>query len=270
MMAVRPVPKLRRSFTAIRVFDNALITDYYSTCLYRVADFRRYFPARSFAGRYLDHSIETDKAFSSTENKRLRIFCDEASLDDALRFTTAEIFLVTEPVEFEFSQHLWRYYSVLVAGPPAVHHFRGLDNVRFFDKAESLFSSSGADLLHAPYFSKRLKKALLIRGSCSVARKGVNLLDVWLRNEIATRSRWPDVWHCDEDYLSRFFTSNIGKLDLFTLVDRELPAEAWRFVEKAVRLGASALLSGSENKAFLRSNNISPVRPDLKFGLDRY
>ena len=212
----------------------------YSVCLYREPTYAERFPRRPFEVRYVE-ALQKAEAFVQRAQCGLRIFCDENMAELALSVPSASVYRVTrQAVEFPFGQHLWRYYSVLLwDADKQIHHFRGVDNLTADDLSMTKeFEGSGADLLHAPYhpFNRGLKAYMPVRGSCSVARRGVSALSEWLQTRpmAEPEGEWPNGFHCDEFYLREFFYAHLGKLNLFTLIDRPVPDDCWADMQAAL------------------------------------
>lgn len=203
----------------------------YVACLYREPEFARLFPQRSFERRYLAQREAIAEHLQRT-GFHLHIWCDEAMLDSALSLGVGNVFRVTTPPAFPFQQHQWRYWSVMLPPHPTIraYHFRGMDNIAGTgDQALPVallkrFLRTRMDLLHAPYQPGR--HWLPVRGSCSVAGRGIRSLRAWLLTHAEQKRprRDNELWHNDELMLSRWFAARSKLLRLHTLVDRQLPA----------------------------------------------
>lgn len=224
----------------------------YSLCLYREPTFAARHPTRDFRERYTAN-LPSIVAFTSCTGSKFRIFCDEAMAPAVLAFEEADVYLVKEEVNFPFSQHRWRYFSVLLEDEAVartrIHHFRGLDNAALEDlTVNHKFTKSQCDLLHAPYFPRRenMDTYMPIRGSCSVAHNGVSALRYWLKEHDMKEPQgaWPNGFHCDEYYLKEFFDATNGRLNLFTVIDREVPADCWQDAQLAMHFGRRVEIHG--------------------------
>jgi hypothetical protein len=271
MMSIRPQYKsqervaplaagtVARVFSPLRASGDASAR-LFSVCLYREPTYAERFPLRDFNKRYLSQRDAITR-FCESASARLLIFCDEDMAATALAFPSAEVYLVERTEAFAFSQHVWRYYSTLLPGAASgFHHFRGLDNVAADNLASiGQFEHSEADLLHAPYFpfKKEMKTYVPVRGSCSVARRGVGALARWLTSRPVKEplGPWPRGFHCDEMYLKQFFYAELGNLNLDTLIDRDIPNNCWKDMMACLQGGATLTARGSFRKTrFLRSS----------------
>ena len=253
LVVAKRVEQVDRAFSVIRQTD--LKDRLFSTCLFQEPEYARLFPARDVSRRFLQRD---DVSYACEKNKAsLCIFCDEANVEHALSFREANVYLVAKRQEEPaFAQHLWRYYSTLLPGAhKRFHHFRGLDNVAAEDiSLTECFELSRADLLHAPYHAFKQvegKEYIPVRGSCSVARKGVAELADWLSTKrvepvLAVGSK--KSFHLDEFFLRGFFYARLGKINLFTLVDRLLPPAAWEDLQTAIKRGATVSLHAAIGK----------------------
>lgn len=219
----------------------------FSVCLYHEPEFARFFPLRHFEQRYLAQIGEIEEAFAR-RNYHLKIFCDSAMLETALRFEFANIYLVKTPPAFPFCQHVWRYWSVILpsAQRHECHHFRGLDNLVVSDAEADLldeFATSASDLWHAPYQPTRLRRYMPIRGSCGVAREGIASLSRHLREHPHTEQlgHW-DKWHNDEHWLADWFGACRLDMRLFTVLDRRQPAEFGELLNEQIEHGQAMRL----------------------------
>lgn len=199
----------------------------FSVCLYKEKTFEKKFPNRDFTLRYLS-GIEKTKEFLEKHDSMLRIFVDEEMKNVAMEFNLGNVFLVKDTPDFPFQQHIWRYYSVLFPDEKIKsHHFRGLDNINKDDiQMLERFEQTEFDVLHAPYLSSKLKGGVMpIRGSCSVARKGIKSLANFLHTKrpIVPDGDYKKEFFNDEFFLREWYISENSKLDYFTFVDRVFP-----------------------------------------------
>lgn len=214
----------------------------FSVCLYHEPEFERRFPRRDFRERYLEKMPQIREHLAA-HNCHLKIFADETMLDTAMNFEFADVYGVRGEPAFPFYQHIYRYYAALLAdhGTVEAYHFRGLDNL-LFDPGEwkmfEAFRTSDCGIMHAPYLRANGKVYTPVRGSCSVARDGIAALAWFLRSvpHKAPRQDWPEPWHSDEAYLSRWFAQVKGHLALFTVVDRELPMDFFSDLHRQIQL----------------------------------
>lgn len=204
----------------------------FSACLYDQPHPKRRHV--NFAERYLDSMPAVRDRLEET-GYGLNIFCDAAMLQTALSFECGSVYLVTEPPKFEFQQHVWRYYSALLPNHPTIqaYHFRGMDNLLASNDELEMFDqflAGGYEIKHAPYTRKAGGDIYTpIRGSCSVAGRGIQSLGWWLSTqEHFAPEDWPSTWHNDEDHLARWFNAVKHHHSLFTILDRDMPMHFYR------------------------------------------
>lgn len=229
------------SFTKVR--EKAKQSSHcFSTCLYREPLYETAMPKRNFKARYLD----TASAISATVRRYgfgLKIFADAEMLETALSFAEADVYLVDSPVAFPFAQHNWRYYAVLLDDASIkAYHFRGLDNTackREEIKLLRRFLAGGFDVLHAPYMRARGRVYTPVRGSCSVAGKGISTMRSFLINNApgCPPGPWPATWHNDEIFLGYWFRENEARLKLYTYLDRAMPDQFFELLNNDLKRG---------------------------------
>lgn len=217
----------------------------FSVCLYDEPAYARRFPNRDrrmlYTGRF-----EAIREFLDDSGLHLRLFCDAAMADEALRLDRGDVWLVQTPPAFPFHQHLWRYYAALLADQPSIRviHFRGLDNVA--DTAElpllRQFAASGTDILHAPFVRQHTGLYMTVRGSCSVANAGIGSLAWFLRTFPCREKSAPEDWRCDELYLHEWFRRVSRHHSTMTVVDREMPPEFYADLAERFRLALKTII----------------------------
>lgn len=220
-------------------------THCFSACLYHEPEFKKRFPGRNYANRYL-HSMQEVIPHFRARNFALNIFADEAMLETALSFGFGSVYCVRDKPPFPFAQHVYRYYSALLPEHPTIraYHFRGMDNLVPSDPFMAVlerFVGAGGEILHAPYLRARGLMYMPIRGSCSVANGGISNLARFLRTtplEPPTQP-WPEGWHCDEHYLARWFKQERLRTRIHTIVDRPLPFEFHAFLHDQIAAGGA-------------------------------
>jgi len=196
----------------------------FSVCLYKEKTYTNRFPDRNFEDHYLSEKEKTAEFIKKTK-ACLRIFSDEEMLETSLQFENAEVFLVKDTPEFPFQQHIWRYYSVLFPDKKIkAHHFRGLDNVNKDDMGLLNNFIDDYDILASPYFAGNLilNQLMPVRGSCSVANKGINLLAEFLKTKRPEKPTGHNkrVFHNDELFLREWWIKDKDLMSVYFYVDR--------------------------------------------------
>lgn len=235
------------SFDPVVVRGTATARHCFSTCLYHEPTYAQCFPGRNFAGRYL--KADAIAEFLQRTQSHLVIFCDRAMLSTAKQMQVGDIYLVTEPAAFAWAQHIWRYYAALLPQHPTIQafHFRGLDNVMRDDIAMlDRFLDGGFDLLRAPYVRGKRQIWTPVRGSCSVAHRGIQSLRDFLRTRQIqpTAAAWPEPFHCDERYLETWFKASRDELNTFTYIDRPIRGSVYREIHRALLKGRRVHVEG--------------------------
>lgn len=255
---VLPMP----GFVQVRTAEPGSSPHCFSVCLYREPTFEQRFPGRDFAARYLQPRDEILDLLRK-HGAHLKVWCDEAMLDTVMAMGFGDVYLVTDPPAHPWSQHLWRYWTCLTTLDSAIKalHFRGLDNLAREDFAMlDRFVASECDVLRAAYRRGARSRYTPVRGSCSLARRGIRSLAHFLRSEIPSplSQVWPEPFHIDETALARWWTEALPWLDVMSYVDREMHPRFWRECHTTITHGHKLLIEG-------RKTDDGPLwRPPMK------
>lgn len=242
------VPMTRPAFEVVQE-HHTTARHCFSVCLYREPTFEQRFPARDFWQRYLQPGDDI-RTMLARHNAHLKIWCDRAMLETAVRMDLGDIYLVTDPPPHPWSQHLWRYYATLLPAHETIvaYHFRGLDNVAREDMAMlDRFVEGGFDVLRAAYRRGARSIYTPVRGSCSLARNGI----ASLAHQLCTRTprplsaAWPEPFHIDEAFLAAWWRVAHRHLNSMTYIDRKPTPEIFREIRRAMLRGRRIAVEGA-------------------------
>lgn len=204
----------------------------YSVCLYKEPLYKKIKPKASFDQLYIDPFKSNAVAEHLRKHQMsLNVFCDKESLEKGLSLKCGTVYLVDGKPSYPFFQHLYRYYSILVRNPKVkAYHFRGMDNIISSDGAVARikdFAESGMDILNMPYFRTYTQAYCPIRGSCSVGANGINSLASFFKSNRFSPNDSEEklLWHSDEDFLSMWFNLVKSRLNIYTIIDRDMPMQ---------------------------------------------